>query len=106
FGLRSSISNHDLGTFPTRRSSDLVWSRDQVATLIVLPPDGSVEGLGEQLDRVYELLDEQFRQGARQRMYLSGVNTALADTLAARSEEHTSELQSRENLVCRRLLEK
>src|SRR5690606_40104337 len=25
---------------------------------------------------------------------------------AARSEEHTSELQSRENLVCRRLLEK
>src|SRR5690606_42054206 len=26
--------------------------------------------------------------------------------LAARSEEHTSELQSRENLVCRRLLEK
>src|SRR5690606_40374643 len=27
-------------------------------------------------------------------------------TLAARSEEHTSELQSRENLVCRLLLEK
>src|SRR5690606_1432800 len=30
--------------------------------------------------------------------------TTLADTL--RSEEHTSELQSRENLVCRLLLEK
>src|SRR5436309_5588434 len=29
-----------------------------------------------------------------------------ADTLVARSEEHTSELQSRENLVCRLLLEK
>src|SRR5690606_41566413 len=28
------------------------------------------------------------------------------DILAARSEEHTSELQSRENLVCRLLLEK
>src|SRR5690606_40501656 len=27
-------------------------------------------------------------------------------TIAARSEEHTSELQSRENLVCRLLLEK
>src|SRR5690606_26551471 len=27
-------------------------------------------------------------------------------TVAARSEEHTSELQSRENLVCRLLLEK
>src|SRR5690606_41899924 len=29
-----------------------------------------------------------------------------ADCLSARSEEHTSELQSRENLVCRLLLEK
>src|SRR5690606_40458936 len=30
----------------------------------------------------------------------------LADRVKARSEEHTSELQSRENLVCRLLLEK
>src|SRR2546430_11411038 len=30
----------------------------------------------------------------------------LADLLAARSEEHTSELQSQSNLVCRLLLEK
>src|SRR5690606_42039888 len=30
----------------------------------------------------------------------------LADALFVRSEEHTSELQSRENLVCRLLLEK
>src|SRR5690606_40709865 len=30
----------------------------------------------------------------------------LADITAPRSEEHTSELQSRENLVCRLLLEK
>src|SRR5436309_7104191 len=31
---------------------------------------------------------------------------AIADIERARSEEHTSELQSRENLVCRLLLEK
>src|SRR5690606_41025309 len=31
---------------------------------------------------------------------------ALRDLLIERSEEHTSELQSRENLVCRLLLEK
>src|SRR5690606_41672071 len=31
---------------------------------------------------------------------------AGAKVIEARSEEHTSELQSRENLVCRRLLEK
>src|SRR5690606_42001947 len=31
---------------------------------------------------------------------------AIPEVIAARSEEHTSELQSRENLVCRLLLEK
>src|SRR6266511_3436497 len=39
----------------------------------------------------------------------SGVDTSavtLVETTAQRSEEHTSELQSRENLVCRLLLEK
>src|SRR5690606_41060048 len=34
------------------------------------------------------------------------VEKPLARTYAERSEEHTSELQSRENLVCRLLLEK
>src|SRR5438874_9527683 len=38
----------------------------------------------------------------------SGVGTPTADTVAfgGRSEEHTSELQSRRDLVCRLLLEK
>src|SRR2546428_5785397 len=35
-----------------------------------------------------------------------GVNSALGSPFAARSEEHTSELQSRSDLVCRLLLEK
>src|SRR3712207_7303393 len=38
--------------------------------------------------------------------YLSFLKSAHADWLAARSEEHTSELQSRQYLVCRLLLEK
>src|SRR5690606_41468370 len=33
-------------------------------------------------------------------------NTYVAEVVDLRSEEHTSELQSRENLVCRLLLEK
>ena len=36
----------------------------------------------------------------------TSVGRALARQLEARSEEHTSELQSRRNLVCRLLLEK
>src|SRR5690606_42039818 len=34
------------------------------------------------------------------------LSEAVFDELVSRSEEHTSELQSRENLVCRLLLEK
>src|SRR5690606_41951256 len=39
------------------------------------------------------------------RMYLRLLRTAEPGRLVGRSEEHTSELQSRENLVCRLLLE-
>src|SRR5690606_40812073 len=35
-----------------------------------------------------------------------GVNRLKLDGVSSRSEEHTSELQSRENIVCRLLLEK
>src|SRR5690606_39562673 len=41
------------------------------------------------------------------REYLGGHKSQLATSFpAVRSEEHTSELQSRENLVCRLLLDK
>src|SRR5690606_41595608 len=43
--------------------------------------------------------------GARPSATQSGTRRALS-MLSKRSEEHTSELQSRENLVCRLLLEK
>src|SRR5690625_5846948 len=39
-------------------------------------------------------------------VFVDDVETAHAAALAARSEEHTSELQSRGHLVCRLLLEK
>src|SRR5690606_24211872 len=42
-----------------------------------------------------------FKLGLRERL-----NLLIGKALALRSEEHTSELQSRENLVCRLLLEK
>jgi len=59
-----------------------VWSREQTVTLVVLPEGGSTDGLAATLDEVYALLDRQFLNGARQRMYISGVDSALADTLA------------------------
>src|SRR5436309_11424857 len=44
--------------------------------------------------------------GAHSYHQLNGNNGNNATVIAVRSEEHTSELQSRENLVCRLLLEK
>src|SRR5690606_41184921 len=51
-----------------------------------------------------DLLHEQAYHSLELKEYLKA--GALASSAAKRSEEHTSELQSRENLVCRLLLEK
>src|SRR5690606_41155109 len=48
--------------------------------------------------------DEPLTVGARLRLAREEMGLSLHQV--ARSEEHTSELQSRENLVCRLLLEK
>src|SRR2546426_5232361 len=67
--------------FPTRRSSDLRgWQ--------------GVRGRGEEHDGLRRLRGDSARRGGP------------APHLRARSEEHTSELQSPCNLVCRLLLEK
>src|SRR5437868_9533597 len=86
---RSSAWRRDLHSFPTRRSSDLEAPRlakcDRRARRIV---PGCVA-----LDYL------QFRK----RLPHPQLQRAL---LEIRSEEHTSELQSRFDLVCRLLLEK
>src|SRR2546422_3891057 len=65
-----------------------------------LLPDLALRAVGEDqriLDRNVDLVVEPVRHPKLER---------LARQLAARSEEHTSELQSRLHLVCRLLLEK
>src|SRR5436309_12429536 len=83
-----SCSRHHqaLHSFPTRRSSDLRIDVDtEVETFVV-------RDLPESSFHVLRQIVEQ--------------NAANFDDLSQRSEEHTSELQSRENIVCRLLLEK
>src|SRR5207249_12172408 len=87
FFLSCSGHHRHLHSFPTRRSSDLApMARAVLAST-----------------RPIDALVEAFRTGA-------GVPYAdYGDDLheaQARSEEHTSELQSRFDLVCRLLLEK
>src|SRR5206468_8741455 len=69
--------------------------------------DGQIVGLGTGSTVRYAVakLAERIKKGLR----IQGVATSLETDVATpwmRSEEHTSELQSRSDLVCRLLLEK
>src|SRR5690606_41790988 len=95
-----------LRSFPTRRSSDLVLAHFKAASGVVFPcydvfnrfdSEGLILGTREEGQTEYSILP----QGC----YHLGRKTLDAAEVE-RSEEHTSELQSRENLVCRLLLEK
>src|SRR5690606_41688372 len=99
FLFSCSVDHRDLHSFPTRRSSDLaVLDRGEVVEIL--------------LDRVVENLPLAAIVGEADGLdvLLGRMGDDLADVglvvLGQRSEEHTSELQSRENLVCRLLLEK
>src|SRR5690606_42135751 len=101
-----SLGDHrDLRSFPTRRSSDLTppngtprethcptsgrRRRDAPPSVLEHDGDGSFRLVGDELKAV----DQHERVPA----FVTGIPGGETK----RSEEHTSELQSRENLVCR-----
>src|SRR5690606_42013635 len=104
--LRSFISSspfcccvpRDLHSFPTRRSSDLGDGCGE------RPLEGVGDALGVRGQAVRAGL-EQAELALREQV-AGEVAVLVGVRGAGRSEEHTSELQSRENLVCRLLLEK
>src|SRR5690606_41361367 len=87
-------NNQALHSFPTRRSSDL-HQRQPAAGFDLL------RQYWQGCHRVFE----PFQHGVVQHNIVGGRKTRW-QPCQYRSEEHTSELQSRENLVCRLLLEK
>src|SRR5690606_41698313 len=91
--LRSYRDHRDLHSFPTRRSSDL-------------PILGQNYG-ARRYDRLVVALRDALVFVTAYCLAMWALLALLASPIASlRSEEHTSELQSRENLVCRLLLEK
>src|SRR2546421_9051952 len=97
--------------FSSRRRhtrSDRDWSSD-VCSSDLLERPRSIEALAPGYERVHaEAVARVRRLGAddldRRLTYFDGKERPVRDLL--RSEEHTSELQSRSDLVCRLLLEK
>src|SRR5690606_40279572 len=96
-------AHRPLPSFPTRRSSDLTPPDHYPLLLHYHPLVIYRHQVIKQADLVLAtfLLPDEFTPEQRKRIfdYYDPLTTG-------RSEEHTSELQSRENLVCRLLLEK
>src|SRR5690606_39913012 len=92
--FHSRYSAHlDPLSFPTRRSSDLSTVLTVINNRMLSRADFLQAGDAVNLSAA-----------GRKRFFLA-YEKRMSDTIT-RSEEHTSELQSRENLVCRLLLEK
>src|SRR5690606_41821925 len=101
--VRRYVVHLELRSFPTRRSSDLNG--------YPIAPRSALDH-GEHIrlaqDQVLLVPDRDLRAAVLPVQDPVALLELGLDALAilGRSEEHTSELQSRENLVCRLLLEK
>src|SRR5256886_10435599 len=104
FFFKGSGDPRDLLSFPTRRSPDLRRLRERVLELWDQVPDAADRLGTDRLAAVRAALAAAINAGDHERA-LGLARAALAEVDAERSEEHTSELQSQSNLVCRLLLE-
>ena len=59
-----------------------IWARDQLATILLLPGSGSPDDVGLLLAELRDLYERQYREWAVSRMFVSGRDTALSDTLS------------------------
>src|SRR5690606_40457637 len=88
--LYCSAHHRELHSFPTRRSSDLRPPWPGAWRTVACVGDRAAQG----------------PRRLRRRRAHAAEGCGVLRRVRDRSEEHTSELQSRENLVCRLLLEK
>lgn len=66
---------------PAIVEADDVWARSQRVTVVLVPESGAADAVRARLDTLATLLDGRYRVWARSRMYFSGHDEALADTL-------------------------
>src|SRR5439155_25436815 len=99
FLLYSSGAHRDLHSFPTRRSSDLI-GRGKVRDIYAVGNDKMLIVTSDRLSAFDVVLSDPIPDKGRV------LNEMASFWFSTRSEEHTSELQSRGHLVCRLLLEK
>jgi hypothetical protein len=66
---------------PAIVEANRVWARNQQVTALVVPESGEVAAVEGAVEELAALRDRRYRHWAQSRMYMSGHDTALADTL-------------------------
>src|SRR5690606_41581612 len=104
--LSDYLAHRDLPSFPTRRSSDLGQSLAEDRVQGEIYDTIVAERTKNPLQFIQKLSDATTYFGAVQAKAWGFIDVVIGNPVlrSGRSEEHTSELQSRENLVCRLLL--
>src|SRR5207253_11319177 len=101
FSVYDSRTTPTLHSFPTRRSSDLITSPTVRDSCSAPQKPAERTSLGW-----YGTLPKIGRVSSQDRARSAARGPIPVSSTSTRSEEHTSELQSRGHLVCRLLLEK
>src|SRR5690606_41529808 len=94
----------DLHSFPTRRSSDLIHHRNLNCTRLRCKLFSMLDCFCQRLSHHHHI--RTTTEWTFIHAFIVARRIIARIDAMNRSEEHTSELQSRENLVCRLLLEK
>ncbi len=66
---------------PEILQAENVWAKGQSVSILLLSATGGREEVTSLLDPLYEMFDEHYREWVIRRMYMTQVDTALADTL-------------------------
>lgn len=70
---------------PALVEADDVWARSQRVTAVLLPETGQADVVRSMLEPLAGLLDRRYRVWAQRRMYYSGHDEGLADTLRSQA---------------------
>src|SRR5690606_41701272 len=104
--FQSHHNPRDLHSFPTRRSSDLIYNIPQtiITSTLTLAYVAAFYRICKSIIAGEKVNDDYFYFFTKAHFVKVLILAITYTGIAIRSEEHTSELQSRENLVCRLLL--
>ena len=69
---------------PSMFTATDVWARGQLVTVVVAEPGREAETWLRSLPELIEVIDERYRRWVLERMFVSGVDSLVADSLGAR----------------------